>query len=1184
MNLFVHRKLFHSRARHIIVKILLTMKIMAVLLTAFCLHASAAGYAQTVTISAKKAPLERVFAEIEKQTGYGFVYRWELLQKTKPVDLQLNQASLKDALDICFMNQPLSYSIVDKTIIVSKKENEQITLLTAPLIDVKGKVTNEKGEPVAGASIRVKETNKGTSTDENGVFALSGVDAEATLVISGINIETIEVKLDGKTDLQTLAVKTKITEGEQVVISNGYTKTTAERFVGSYSQLSNVAYERRAGMDIISRLDGTVTGFLFDKKSSSDQLGTIQIRGISTITGIGLSQSASSAPLIIVDNFPFKQDLNTLNPNDVENITVLKDAAATSIWGAQAGNGVIVITTKKGKYNQPLQVSISSNITMQEKPDQYYYPQMSIPDFINAEIFLYRNGQYDASLNNRSSWPAVSPVVEILAMRKSGKISGLDSTAQIDALKSMDLRRDLDKYAYRNAIFQQHYINLSGGNSSFNYTFSGGYNRNLNNVQNSRPDDQFTINTQTGFRPIKNLEIITGISYSQAMQRSASFSLPGKIYPYAQLADAQGHPLAVPNHRRVAYLDTVGGGELFDWKYRPLEEPGLTDRKDLNRFLMLNINVSYRFANWISGTISYQYRNETSDNSNYYSPETYFTRDLINTYTNLSQTNPDLLHPVPVGSILDLQHSKSTSQNARGQLNFHKSFGIRHELSAMAATEISETTGANDFNRFYAYNNDFGTYKSTIDYLTPFPLYGGASGSSRVPNGSISSPQVYSRFVSFISNASYTYNGRYSIYASARKDGSNVFGVNTNRKWKPLWSAGASWDISKEGFYNIKNWFSSLRFRASYGYSGNPGNASGLPTITFGSTLSPLANLTAAFPNDPPNPDLKWEKVKIVNEALDFSLFNNRLSGSIDVYQKTSSDIISQSPLAPSTGNLSFVINLASLKGNGFEIGLNSKNIDRKFKWQTSFGLSYSKTIVTKLYNGKYTAQDFTLYGLNPAEGKIAYGMSSYRWEGLDPLTGDPRGYFNKQVSTNYNAIFNDSVTNQVFHGSAIPLYFGFIGNSFSWKNFTLSSNITYRLDFYFRKPTISYNDLATTWQGNADYALRWQKPGDEKLTTVPSFPNLLNSDRDNFYKFSEVNVLRGDNIRLNDVRLQYLLDNKIWKKMPFKCLQLFVYVNNLNLILWRKNKSAMDPDFVGGSAFIAPTPKTWTGGFSLNF
>lgn len=1176
-----------ARAKPKLIVILRIMKLTGFILLTALLQVSAEGLSQRVSISVKDAPLIKVFESITKQTGYHFFYNQEQLHKARRVSLQITNASLDEALVACFKGQPFSYSIVNKIIVVKEKSlaisnyNEEISAGNPPLIDVKGKVVNEKGDAVEGVTVKVKGTEKTTLTDKNGEFSFVTVENDAVLVFTHVSMEMFELKVSGKTEL-LISLRAKFSAlGEvTIAVNTGYQKISKERFVGSYSQLDNAAYERRAGMDIIGRLDGTVTSVLFDKKSgSTNQLQTVQIRGLSTLDN---PKSPNKAPLIILDNFPFRQDIGTINPNDVESISILKDAAATSIWGAQAGNGVIVITTKKGKFNQPLRVSVSSNISIQEKPDQYYYPQMSIPDFVDAEIMLFSKGKYDADLVNTSSWPVISPVVEVLSKRKAGKISATDSAIQIDAFRGLDLRRDLNKYVYRPAVSQQHYINLNGGNNLLSYSLSAGYNRSLNNVKNSAPDDQFTIKTNFGFHPIKNMEVTTDVNYSQSMKRSSDFSLPAKTLPYAQLADAEGNPLALPNGRRLAYMDTAGAGKLLDWIYRPLQEPGLTDRLNVTRLILLNLGLSYRFTTWLNANFNYQYNSQFSNNSNYHSQKTYYVRDLVNQFTNLSQTNPDLRYPVPVGGILEVAHGESISQNARAQLNVNRNFDNKHLVTALAAAELSETKGSGDGNRFYAYNKDNGAYKSSIDYITPFPLYGGTLGNRQIPGGGYV-PSRSNRFVSFLGNASYTYSNRYTFYASARKDGSNVFGVNTNRKWKPLWSAGASWDISRENFYHVRS-VPYLRLRASYGYTGNPGNATGLPTITYSQNFANLTNLVVAAPGDAPNPDLRWEKVRVINTALDFSLFNdNKLSGSIEIWQKKSTDVISTSPFAPSTGITTYIVNVANLKGNGFDLSLNSKNIDRNFKWETRFGLSYAKIIVAKNNNNLYSATDFVNYSLNAAEGKIAYGIGSYKWAGLDPLTGDPRGILQKQVSNNYTAIFNDSIGNQVFHGSSVPLYFGYIGNYFRWKNFTLSANITYRFNFYFRKPAISYFNLANNGIGHADYTKRWQKPGDEKYTNVPSFTYPLNSLRDLFYEYSEVNVLRGDNIRLQDVRLEYAWNNKTKKLPVIKSFNVFLYANNLNAILWRKNKSNLDPDFVGGSNFIAPTPRIWTIGANMN-
>lgn len=1163
------------------------MKLTAVLLLGAFMQVAARTEGQTVTLKLTNAPMKEVFREIQKQTGLNVMVDETILEKAGRVTLDVRDMPVNQVLTICLKNKPLTYTIIDGRIVVKPKstaglqpaDDKDENPALPPPIDVKGRVVNEKGEPVAGASVVVKgDKNRGTITDLDGFFELKGINEDAIIVISGVSVETRELKVEGRTDIGTIITKIKVAEGEEITISTGYQRISKERFVGSYSQLDSAAYERRAGMGIIERLDGTVTGVLFDKKASGALAENLTIRGLSTINSARL-------PLIIVDDFPFRQNLNNINPNDIQSITVLKDAAAISIWGAQAGNGVIVITTKKGGYNKELQVNVSSNITIWQKPNLYYYPQMRISDFIDVEEFLFNKGFYNSDLSNTHSWPTISPVIEMLAQKRAGLISASDSATQINSFRQLDVRRDLNKYAYRNPVSQQHYINLNGGNNVISYTFSGGYNHTLNGTRNSKGDYQYTMNSSVKLRPVKNLEFTSTIGIAQSTQQSGSFFLPGRLYPYAQLADGEGKALAIPYSYRLAYLDTVGAGKLLDGKFRPLDEPGLVDNNNKSRFISLNFGLSYKLASWLQASIRYQFSSETANGRNYNSLGTFYTRSLINQFTNLSQTAPSLRYPVPMGGILDKTTQESIFQNMRSQLNFNKTISGRHNVNAIIAAEISEqvNSGATT-SRFYNYDNKTGSYQPNVDYVTIFQQQAGNSGT--VPNGNQNGIALYNRFVSFLANASYSFNDIYTIYGSGRKDGSNIFGVNTNKRWKPLWSAGASWNISKEKFYRIK-WMPSLRIKLSYGYAGNPGNVTGLPTIIYLPSPAYLTNLPAADLRDAPNPDLKWEKVGIINAAVEFGLFNNRISGNIDVWHKKSSDLISDVPMPQGSGVRYFTTNTANLKSNGFDVNLNIRNIEWKnFSWQMNFGLSYAKTIVSKYLarprTGSYTVRDFILYSLNPTEGQIIYGLASYRWAGLDPLTGNPRGYLNKQVSTDYNAILNDTVGNQVFHGSAVPLYFGFIGNAFSWKNFSISANFSYRLKFYFRKPTINYTQLVNSWSGHADYALRWQKPGDEKFTNIPSFIYPLDNSRDEYFQYSEINVLRGDNLRLQDIRVQY---NFKGKNLPFKAMTVFMYVNNLNLILWRKNKSNLDPDFIGVSNLLStPTPKTLAGGINISF
>ncbi|MBN9384539.1 MAG: SusC/RagA family TonB-linked outer membrane protein [Chitinophagaceae bacterium] len=1173
-------------------------KAVILLLLTSCLYASAKTNAQKITYSGTNVSLQTVFDAIQQQTGYGVFIEDELMKQTKNVTIRLKDVSIEDALTICFKTQPipLDFYIAGRSIIIKKKTPKETIeghrlaedSTGSSLLDIRGHVKDSLGNPLAGASISVKGAHLSTLTDDNGNFTLLGVNTKATIIVSNIGYETKEYKINGKNTI-TVQLNLSIHQLTDVTvrINTGYQQISKERAVGSFAKLDSASYVSRIGMNILDRLDGTVSGIQFDRKGPL----LMQIRGISTLgLRAGDAQSAFS-PLIIIDNFPYDGDLSNINPNDVLDISILKDAAAASIWGTRSGNGVIVITTKKGNYNQAFRLNVSSNVSIQEKPDLFYYPQMKTSDFIDVEEFLFSQGYYSSQLR-RPQFYITSPVVNILNAAKKGTISDAEANSQIDALRPLDVRRDYNKYVYRPAITQQHYINLSGGTNLLNYTFSAGFNNIQPNIKGGKSSQQYTINSTNTFRPINNLEFFTGINLSKNTAREASFPYPiipgsysnkSQLYPYAQLADATGKHLPITKDYGTSFVDANSSIPLLDWHYVPLDEIALEDNTTITQFARINLGASYKIASWLKAEVKYQYIYQTADNNNFHSDKTYYTRNLINLFTNPDATSPNLVNPIPVGGILDISHTQSINQNARGQLNFNQKWGQqRNDITALIAGEITQLSSTSSTNRFYGYNDATGIYASNIDYSTIFPYYK-FLGSSTIPQISGISDGAKNRFVSLLANVSYNYLNRYTLYISGRRDGANVFGANTNSKWKPLWSIGGNWDISKENFYTI-NFLSTLRLRAAFGYMGNvDNNRSGLPTINYYGYVLPYTNLPAAIVGNAPNPDLKWEEVRTINIGLDFALVKNRLSGSIEWYKKSSSNVISTIPFDATTGVSSYTVNAANLSGKGVDIQLTSLNTTGALRWSTNFGFSYNKTIVSKYFNGGYNVSNFVAYGINPNQGQIAWGLYSYRWAGLDPQTGDPRGYFNKQISTDYYSILADSVNKQILNGSAIPLYSGFIQNTFTWHQFSLSANVTYRFDYYFRKPSINYYNLFTSWIGNSDYSNRWQKPGDEKTTNVPSLTYPANSARDQFYQGASVNVLKADNVRLQYARIDYTFASTRNMKIPFKSLQIFLYANNLNIILWRANSSKLDPDYTGGSSGLAlPAARTWTMG--INF
>jgi TonB-linked SusC/RagA family outer membrane protein len=1010
--------------------------------------------------------------------------------------------------------------------------------------------------PVIGALLLLKKSHTRAVTNANGNATISVTATADTLIISHIAFETKSIALQaGNATPLIITLQENTQQLQEVTVSTGYQTLPKERATGSFAQPDKELFEGRVSTDVISKLDGITSGLLFNKDPST---GTgLHIRGYSTI-------NANASPLIVVDNFPYDGDITNINPNDVADVSILKDAAAASIWGARAGNGVIVITTKKGKFNQPLQVSLNANLTITGKPNLNYNRSfLNSNDFIDLEQTLFTKGFYDADLTN-PEYPVVSPVVEILAKQRAGTLSATDATHQINALRSLDVRKDLKKYFYQGLVNQQYALNLNGGSRNTAYTMSVGYDKDVSNaVGNS--NNRITLNTLGLFKPIPNLEITGGINYTQSKTYSNSIvnsiSSGGQysksICPYAQLADAAGNPLPVIKNYRDSFVLAAPGMGLLNWQYYPLVEKNLPDNTTDLYDTRLRGGLKYTLIPGLSLEGIYQYDRGNNEQRNYYSPETYTVRNLVNRYTDI--TTAPFTNNIPKGGILSGNSNEYVSTNGRLQANFNRNFGL-HSITALAGVEQREVTGKiNDDNTLYGYSPSTDAYQPVL-YNTYYTLY--PSGGATIPNN-FYLDHTSNRYRSYFGNASYSYTEKYTLSASARMDQANLFGVKTNDKSVPLWSIGGKWTISKERLYAI-HWLPSLSLRATYGYSGNLlNNGTAYTTATF------YTSYNIRYPSfyqitSPGNPQLTWEKIGMSNIGIDFATTQNRISGSLEYFHKNGKDLIGTEPVPSSTGFTTTTLNYANMKGQGIDLVLNTRNIQGRFQWNTCLLLSYATDKITR-YNGGSSLSTTIVPG-RPVEA-----LYSYRWAGLDPANGDPQGYdIAGKLSKDYSTLLLVSAQQMAYSGRATPNIFGGMSNTFSYQHFSLAVNVSYKFGYYFLRNSVNYYNLLYSWQGNTEYSRRWQKSGDEKITNVPSLPALpANSTRDQFYASSQALVTNGNHIRLQDILLSYDLNKAQWPHLPLSHVQISLYASNLGLI-WRANHYGIDPDYQQ-AAYLPP-------------
>lgn len=1037
---------------------------------------------------------------------------------------------------------------------------------------IKGVIVDAAGVGLDGVSIQVDGSKQIGYTGKNGFFGLDLEKGTTLVTFSLMGYEDMVVAVDTLSVNKSIRIELvrSFLNIQEVEISTGFQRLPKERSTGSYDHINKELLNQQVSTNLLGRLEAVANGLVYNRSTtSSNGTKNLQIRGISTLMG-------DKGPLIILDNFPYEGDVNNINPNDVEDITILKDAAASSIWGARAGNGVIVITTKNGKLNAPLSIDFNSNVSSVAKPNFNYLDQLSVADFIDVERFLFDNKYRFSDTSNRNR-PPFTEVYEILFAREKGKYTKEEADRLIENLKGYNYFDQLKSNVYRNGFNQQYALNISGGSQRVGWITSAGYDRNVSDLNSDF--SRLNLRLSNTYKPINNFEIGSSIYLTQARSLSGRdgyqdiTAQKGKLPPYTRIVDEEGNAMPVIKDYRPSYLNDLieqSGGRLLDWNYYPMTDYKHRDaRSDLANVL---INTSLRYEPWagLSLIARYVFEEERSRGLINNNTDSYFARNLINRYSIINN-NGAVEYQLPYGGIMDRSSGKMNSHQIRGQVGYEKTLG-NHEINVLGGAEIRHTQDETDNFRIYGLDEEIwlGT---NVDFTTAKPVLLPVGTRNLITNTE-NLNRTTRRFVSTFANMGYTFASRYTATLSARKDASNIFGVNANAKWRPLWSAGMRYELSKEPFYK-NEMLPYLVARITYGLSGNISpTRSAMTTITYGQS-NPYSQTPTAYVSQFANPDLRWEKIAMFNAAVDFSFKNKRVGGSIEYYRKNADDLFGSTRIDYTTGiNTGLVKNVAKMKAQGIDINLNSQNIVSAFQWMTTVNFSYNSEKIDKYYLGSEIGSAYVTSSSNISslEGKPAYALFSYKWRGLDPQTGDPLGDINGEPSNNYAAILGDStrIEDLVFHGSYSPTVFGSLGNDFSWKGFRLSIRLTFKMGYYFRRSSINYSNLAEQRIGHSDYTKRWMKPGDELVTDVPSMVYPLVQGRDSFYEGAEVNVSRGDHIRLQYINLNYTLPNRRSDGRGIKNMQVYLNMSNLGVI-WRLNKHGIDPEYLPKASTLAP-------------
>ncbi len=1166
------------------------MRVTSIFLLAAALQVSAAGHAQKMSIDGDKLSLEKVFKQIQKRSHFVVFFNYELLEKAKPVTLHVKDASVEEIMEKILEGQGLSYVINDKTIVIREKSATEVEI-PIPLKDISGKVTNEAGEPVARATVTVKGTNIRTATNDDGSFSLKGVDENATLVITSVNIETIEIKLNGKSSIN-VTVKNRITAIEDVTISalanTGYQTVARERSTGSFGVISKEQIEK-PNSNISSRLIGAVAGL---QARSLDVNGnpTLVLRGQSTLTANG----TTTTPLVVVDGFPIQGDFSSINPNDVESITVLKDAAAASIWGARSANGVIVIVTKFAKKGMPLKVEFSSFVRVAEKFDlDYVNPLASSAETVEYEkrAFNKWGGQINTgSLTTNAGFQWVG-ATEAMSEQYLGFMTMAQRDAVLEKLKTQDNRKQIRDNLLANPVTTQYNLTLSGGTAGMTNVLSLLYEDNQSNYkETSNKRYMFNYRTQAAVTKWLDFNLSAFVQYNDSHNNGVSLGDIQGMAPYEMLKNPDGSLTNISKYYWPIMTRYVTPAAFpYAWTYNPIEEINNRDFNVKQLNTRLQAGITAKIIKGLSVESKIQYELFNTFNRNLYNDATFYVRSLINTsaaWDRVLTTKP--LLNLPKGSILTQSRSKAENYVFRNQINFNRRFAKKHQVDFVGGAEIQNflTEGVSNPTT-YGYNDEsltVGTFPNG-----PGNTPNGTGGTYQLKNWLNNSltalsytnsySSITSRYFSAFGNLAYTFNNKYTVSGSFRTDASNLITDDPKYRYDPFWSVGGAWQIYKEKFFDI-SFVDRLSIRATYGYNGNVDRSTSfMPLINIATAPNAYTNEFTASIASYGNPTLRWEKTATTNIGIDYSLFRGKLFGRADFYQRKGKDLLATISIPAVYGTTSQKINNAEMTNNGIELELGTTfNISPRINYRGSLNFSYNRNKITNLFVATYASS--TLYSGGTGAyvvGKDANALWVFEYAGV--MNTQPMVVGEKGTYYDFTAFTPGDGRNYMLSpGTTVaPYTLGSI-NSFNIYDFNVSFIVTGKFGHVFKRTGFNY---PVTWTGRVlpNNKLSEVVNGDpQKVVPLPlneNEPRFYFWDR--FYPYLSYLVESASHVRLQEVNVTYNLKKSLLTRANIKGVQVFAQANDLLTI--RANKFGEDPEYpIGG---MKPQAR-YTFGFKL--
>jgi len=1153
-------------------KIMLIMRLATIILIATLTQVSASSFGQQITLSKRHASIESVLKEIRKQSGYDFFFDGKSLPTDKTVDVALTSVSIDEALKSVLKDLPFTYSIEGKIISIRKQSSILgASSIDLDNIDVHGRIVDPEGNPLVGATIRIKGGAIGVITDENGQFTLRNVAENATIQISYIGYYRKEIK--AAQDLGDIHLQMLSSDVEEVEISysTGYQNLSRERSAGSFSKPNlDIMKNRSSSVNVLQRLDGLVPGLTINNAPATNPL---LIRGLTSI-------NSTQEPLVVVDGVELRGiAIQSLNMQDIADITVLKDASSSSIWGAKAANGVIVITTKKGRPGQKLRIDYDGYYNIEARPDLDYLPRMNSRKFIATAQELFPHYVDSNPWSSVESVSVVTPHLNIQYAVPRGLLSQQRADEMLDSLARIDNQGQIANLFYRNGMTNNHTLSMSSGGPV--HSFYGSINYiGLQSTTPGEKDNRFKVNLRQDFHINKHLQLflVTDLGSTKtaannvdnllnaAGDGNTNLTVP---VPYQLLKDANGHPLTVNYMGRYSdfYRLDYQARSRINLDFVPLDEVnrGRSNGSGLSARLIGGGKIKIYKGLQFEGT--YGCNVATFNNRFLLDQNSYVVRNELMTFTQAANVNVVPVYFLPTsGGRLTERNSLTKDWTVRNQLVYDLDWQDNHELTVLAGQEATSTTPL-DRTTIYRGWDDQLQIARPVDYET---LGRGITGT--VPGGTRTLDENFvsggegliSRTTSYYSNLNYSYLRKYTLNASWRIDQSNLFGLDKSAQNRPVYSIGGKWALGNEEFMQRHDWLLGLDLRFAYGVTGNapiPGRASSYDILAPASN-SNFVTGTGLIISSPANRKLTWEGTTVYNGGLDFDILQGRLSGSIDGYLKSTRDLIGVLSTSPLTGFSGITGNFGSMENKGIDISLNTMNIiAQDISWNSGFTVGYNQNKITRLERTTPIATGEGMMLESFVAGYPAYALFAYNYGGLN-AAGDPQIILADGTVT--SQIDDNTPGDVLYMGTSQPIWSGGFSNIFQYKSLQLDIHMSYNAGHKM------FRDGNNFWTGvpyanliHPEFAHRWEEPGDEKNTQIPRYvsdSDMENSRNTSYYSYANTRIFNASFLKIRDITLSYTLDQKIVQRLHAKAISFRFQLSNM--MLWKANKHGIDPEF----------------------